>query len=114
MGRNNRAIGTHYETMGQEYLQKQGYHFIERNVYTPFGEIDLIMSKEGIYYFIEVKYRSNQKYGTCKDAMTSKKLLHMKRSVIFYRKQHHISAYHLCILAVTPQTPYYQLTVGIS
>ena len=42
MGKNNRQIGSKYEQLAADYLKKQGYCIVERNYYTPYGEIDII------------------------------------------------------------------------
>ncbi len=70
----------HYETKTVEFMEKQGFHSIIRNVYTPFGEIDIVALYEGIYVFTEVKYRQNGRYGYGADAIT------------FYKKRHIIQA----------------------
>lgn len=43
------------ETCAQQLLEKDGYVLVEKNFNCRFGEIDLIMQKDGRLHFIEVK-----------------------------------------------------------
>lgn len=43
------------ENLAAEYLESQGYKIVDRNVKTPFGEIDIVAVKRGHYIFAEVK-----------------------------------------------------------
>lgn len=43
------------EELAVKHLQSEGYKVIGRNVRTPFGEIDIIALKRGMYVFVEVK-----------------------------------------------------------
>ena len=84
MKENKRIIGLNYENKAIQYLEQFGYELIERNVFTPYGEIDLIMCKGCIFYFVEVKFRSSNAYGSPRDAIHTKKIKHMKQSAGFY------------------------------
>ena len=61
MGKNNRQIGSKYEQLAADYLKKQGYCIVERNYYTPYGEIDIIAQQDEVLVFVEIKYRSNRR-----------------------------------------------------
>lgn len=43
------------ENLAAEYLESRGYKVVDRNVKTPFGEIDIVAVKRGHYIFAEVK-----------------------------------------------------------
>jgi len=83
---NLRSIGTGYEQLAAAYLVNMGFQMVAKNQYTPFGEVDIIMEKDGALYFVEVKYRSNQNYGTARDSITSLKLKRLKKSVSYLLK----------------------------
>ena len=53
----NQTIGKWGEDQACLFLHRQGFRVIERNFYTPTGEIDVVATKGGDYYFIEVKTR---------------------------------------------------------
>ena len=43
------------ENLAARYLEKKGYTILDLNYRKPWGEIDIIASKEGILVFVEVK-----------------------------------------------------------
>lgn len=43
------------EKFAVQHLQKNGFKILDRNYWKPFGEIDIVASKGGIVYFVEVK-----------------------------------------------------------
>jgi len=51
----SREVGNLAEQLACEWLMKQGCQILDRNVYSRFGEIDIIAKKEGVLHFIEVK-----------------------------------------------------------
>jgi len=51
----SREVGNRAEEIACEWLKEQGCHILERNVYSRFGEIDIIAEREGVLHFIEVK-----------------------------------------------------------
>jgi putative endonuclease len=82
-------IGKWGERMAEEYLTSAGLLFIERNVRTPYGEIDLVMQTEGdVLVFIEVKTRKTQSFGKPEESITAKKKTHMLQSAEAYLLQH--------------------------
>lgn len=83
---NKRKVGNRGEELAQEYLSAKGYIIKIKNHYTPYGEIDLVGFKEGIVYFIEVKYRRSSSYGTAREAIDHRKKKSMKASAIYYLK----------------------------
>ena len=56
--------------MAASYLKDAGYQILARNYRVASGEIDLIVSKDGYLIFVEVKYRSNSRYGSPEAAVT--------------------------------------------
>lgn len=83
---NKRALGNKGELKAENWLIENQFEIVERNLYTPFGEIDLIAKKFDVYYFVEVKYRRTLKYGSSKEALTNSKLDHMRKSALHYIK----------------------------
>lgn len=51
----SRAVGDRAETLACDYLMRQGCRIVERNVYSRFGEIDIVAEKGGVLHFVEVK-----------------------------------------------------------
>jgi len=75
---NKRRLGIIGEKIAQSYLIKKGYEILETNFYTRKGEIDIITKKENCIIFIEVKTRTNLKFGTPAMAINSIKKKHIK------------------------------------
>ena len=56
---NTRKIGNIAEDRAGRFLETNGYEIIDRNFYTKFGEIDIIVKKDNVLHFIEVKSGKN-------------------------------------------------------
>ncbi|RTL10668.1 MAG: YraN family protein [Neisseriaceae bacterium] len=52
-----KLIGDAAEDLAAEYLLAQGLKLVQRNFYSRFGELDLIMRDEDSLVFVEVKQR---------------------------------------------------------
>lgn len=56
-----------------QYLQKQGLTLVERNFRCKGGEIDLIMQDREMLVFVEVRKRSDARYGGAASSVTTRK-----------------------------------------
>ena len=81
---NSHELGIQGEHVATKYLLSQGYKIIERNFYCYFGEIDIIAKDKNEYVFIEVKTRTNSKYGKPVEAITHIKQKHIWKSTEYY------------------------------
>ena len=77
-------IGQWGEDIALRWLEDKGYEFVQRNFMHQNDEIDLIMIKDGVYFFVEVKTRRNDHYGLAEYAMTKKKLNALFRCIDHY------------------------------
>lgn len=100
MKSNKRAIGRFYEGEALNFLEKNGFRFIEKNVWTEGGEIDLVMEKADRLYFVEVKYRSNDAYGNPRLSITRKKKSSMTKAALYYLKGGY-KPYSIAFLGIT-------------
>ena len=66
---NTRIVGRHGETIAAEYLRKHRYRIIDKNFNCRFGEIDLIAWNGETVVFVEVKARSNTKFGMPRESV---------------------------------------------
>ncbi|USD32003.1 MULTISPECIES: YraN family protein [Vibrio] len=71
---NKRQSGEHYEALAEQYLIRQGLSLIGKNFHSKGGELDLIMLDGSTIVFIEVRYRSNQRYGHAAETVTPCKM----------------------------------------
>ena len=92
---NKQYIGKLGENKTIEYLQNNYYQIIEKNFYCRFGEIDIIAidKKENELVFIEVKTRTNEKYGRASEAVNKIKKIHMKKSAAIFLKENNFSRF---------------------
>ena len=51
----SREKGNFGEQRAAYFLEDSGFHVIDRNYYSRFGEIDIIATKDDVLHFIEVK-----------------------------------------------------------
>ena len=75
---NKRKFGIIGEKIAQDYLRNKGYELLCTNFYTRKGEIDIIAREGDCIVFVEVKTRSNLKYGTPAMAINLTKKKHIK------------------------------------
>lgn len=75
---NKRSFGKIGEKIAQQYLKNNNYKIIKTNFYTRVGEIDIICKENDCVIFIEVKTRTNFKYGTPAMAVNKIKMKHIK------------------------------------
>ena len=59
-------------------LKKRGYKILSQNWRRPRCEIDIVATKKGIAYFVEVKYRSKLGQGSGLEHITKRKLSQMQ------------------------------------
>ena len=81
---NNRKIGAWGETIACEYLKQQGFEIVDRNVYTDYGEIDIVARFSDRFHIIEVKTHRSDNFGYPEEAITDKKRQHMYESAEAY------------------------------
>ena len=77
-------LGRIGERKACKYLKKLKYKIIQTNYVTPYGEADIIAIKDNELYFIEVKTRSNEKFGRPAEAVDYKKQERYKQIASYY------------------------------
>lgn len=111
----SKSKGTHFEEHALHYLQQKGLTLIQRNFHCRLGEIDLIMLHQKTLCFIEVKYRSNDRFGgTAYSIPLSKQRKITDTALVFISKhkeyQHH--NYRFDALLIKPEVASRQNTVN--
>ena len=100
MSLHNRKIGRWGEGVAAAHLQKQGYELVDRNVRTPYGEIDLIVRRDRIMIFVEVKTRTSTRYGYPEESITPRKQKHMLASAEYYAQENALEHWQIDAIAV--------------
>ena len=71
---NTTIEGSKFEQIACKYLESKSYEILERNYHArPFGEIDIVAKLDDVIVFVEVKGRSNHKFGSGENAVTAAK-----------------------------------------
>jgi|GEM_PF-176981 len=84
-----RKLGEQGEALAMEFLSKKGLHLIDRNFYSHFGEIDLIMqdnnrTNDNYLVFIEVRRRKNLGYGSALESIDIRKQQKIRKTAEFF------------------------------
>ena len=80
-------LGNSGENQAESYLKAKGYSILVKNYKCKLGEIDLIAEKDDKLVFIEVKTRSNEKFGKGFEAVTHKKVDKIRKVATVYLLQ---------------------------
>lgn len=84
----NQTTGKFGEKLGEEYLIQQGYRILERNLRSPFGEIDLVAEHKGSLVFIEIKTRRDESFGFPEESVTRTKQKKLIQLANWYLARH--------------------------
>ncbi len=96
-------LGQRGEATAAQFLERKGFTMVARNAHTHYGEIDLIAQRDGALSFVEVKTRSNLRFGYPETAITAQKLEHMTHSAQAWIEDHpewHACAWQLDVIAI--------------
>ncbi len=97
----SRAVGDIGEDRAVLYLRENGFSVVDRNVSSRFGEIDVIVIKDEVLHFVEVK--SSYSYEIAVQNITPAKMRKFLRTVDVYIKKHRLDMnYCIDALIVTP------------
>jgi putative endonuclease len=84
INRYKQEIGKWGESCASAYLSKIGFCIVDKNVRTPYGEIDLIAQQNEMTLFVEVKTRSTSNAGFPEEAITDSKFDRMHECADWY------------------------------
>lgn len=84
MMQNKRRIGSIQEDRVADWMRRHGYRILAQNFRCRFGEIDLIVKKDGCIIFVEVKYRSTGNCGAPQEAVDLLKQQRICNAASFY------------------------------
>ncbi len=73
-----------YEKLAADFFKQQGFQIIERNWRTGRLEIDVIVRKEDLLVFVEVKSASTRKFGHPAERVDEKKTANLIRAARQY------------------------------
>lgn len=80
----NKTLGKLGEDKASDYLIKNGFRILDRNNSTKWGELDLIVTKNNVLIFVEVKLKTSEDFGTPEEMIGKYKLAQVKRTAEMY------------------------------
>ena len=104
MGR--RDTGMIGEEVAAEYLERLGYRILERNYLRPWGEIDIVATKNDIVHFVEVKAISRENRSDI-----SREMSHQPEDLVDVRKLRKVARTAEMYMASKRDTREYQVDV---
>ena len=72
--KSNRERGRQYEELAGKYFIEQNYEILKKNWQAGRKEIDIIVKKENLIVFVEVKSSSSKKFGHPSERVDKKKV----------------------------------------
>jgi len=78
-GPNNGAKGRAGEDRAAAFLAEAGYSIVRRNLRLPGGEIDLVCRDRDTIVFVEVKFRTNARFGSALSSVNAAKRQTLRR-----------------------------------
>ncbi len=81
-------LGARGEALAVKYLKRTGYRIVEQNFRVRAGEIDIIAEQDGTLVFIEVKTRTDTRFGLPFESITASKKIHLSKVALEYMSKH--------------------------
>ena len=85
MESHNQETGKKGEDIASEYLLKNGFAIEQRNWRFRHYEVDIIASQNKFLHFIEVKTRTNLRFGHPEESISKEKMQHLKNAASAYQ-----------------------------
>ena len=77
-------LGKLGEDLAARHLERRGWIILDRNVRSPYGEIDVVAQDGQVLVFLEVRTRSSRAFGTPEESITAAKRERMARCALAY------------------------------
>lgn len=82
------AVGRFGEQVAAQFLERNGLTVVDRNWRCAAGEIDIVARDGDDVVFCEVKTRSGDAFGTPAEAVTARKMAHMRVTARLWLEAH--------------------------
>jgi putative endonuclease len=92
---NRRALGARGEALAGAWYTEHGYTVLDRNWRCRQGELDLVLERDGVVVFCEVKTRTSDAFGIGAEAVTRDKQLRIRRLASEWLREHDRAAREL-------------------
>ena len=84
---NRKQVGQLGECMALEHMERHGYQLVTRNYRYEHGEIDLIVLKERLLVFVEVKTRVDSRFGPPEQSLSYRQSLKIRDTADEYLRE---------------------------
>lgn len=88
----NKELGKLGEDFATNWFTYRGFRLLDRNWRFGRVELDLVVSKDGIVIFVEVKTRTNMEFGGAVHAISKQKLNNLNRAALHWLSQNRFDA----------------------
>jgi putative endonuclease len=97
----NLEVGKRGEDLAEEYLKKEGYCVLAKNYKNKYGEIDIIINKGKELIFVEVRSKTEEKFGSPEETVKKKKKEKLEKNALAYTAFHNYNgAYRIDLICV--------------
>lgn len=87
--KHKKRLGRAGEKQAAAYLKRAGYKILERNMRTPFGEVDIVAMRGDVIAFCEVKTRLSDDFGSPGEAVgPDKKRRYINAATMYTAKKY--------------------------
>lgn len=88
------------EEWAADFLNKQGYKVLQRNVSCRYGEIDLIAQKSKSLFFVEIRRKTTTAYGSALESLDRSKIKRFQRTAEYLYLKNKTWQNHIPFLSV--------------
>lgn len=81
------SLGERGEMIAHDYLAKAGFRILEKNYRCKIGEMDVIAKKNSRIVFVEIKTRSQEKFGRPEESVHPQKQKKLLQVASWYLKE---------------------------
>jgi putative endonuclease len=94
------------ESIAQDFLKKKGCRILETNFRCHPGEIDIIALQGNTLVFVEVRCKTNSRFGSPEESITYTKMEHLKAAAIYYLQNHgkYLDSWRIDLIAIELDT----------
>lgn len=98
----NKNTGNKGEDAAANWLLQNNYAILHRNWRFKHSEVDIIATKNNKLHFVEVKTRTNTKFGLPEESITQTKMNALKKAAIGFLEQYPMYQYlQFDVMAIT-------------
>jgi putative endonuclease len=83
-----KTLGRWGEEQALKYLVNHGVEILGKNIFTEYGEIDLLGIQDKVLLFVEVKTAQTRKFGFPEVSVNTRKMDHMVKAAQKYLQDH--------------------------